>query len=67
MAARHALGSTAAHLATAGNAGLDRDDEALFAALMCLPERERQLLLMRHFGGQSVAEIAQVLGRPVGT
>jgi RNA polymerase sigma factor (sigma-70 family) len=39
----------------------------LLAAVMRLPERERQLLMLRHFGGHSVADIAEMLGRPVGT
>ena len=34
---------------------------------MGLPERERRLLLLRHFDGHSVAAIAQIVGRPVGT
>jgi RNA polymerase sigma-70 factor (ECF subfamily) len=47
--------------------GLDDDAEHLLAAVMGLPERERQLLMLRHFGGYSVADIAEMLGRPVGT
>jgi RNA polymerase sigma-70 factor (ECF subfamily) len=39
----------------------------LLAAVMSLPERERRLLMLRHFGGYSVAEIAHIVGRPVGT
>ena len=46
---------------------LDTDSEFLLAALMALPERERRLLMLRHFGGHSVAEIGQIVGRPVGT
>ncbi len=57
----------AAHVAEPERAGLDHDAEFLLAALMELPERERQLLMLRHFGGRSVAEIAQIVGRPVGT
>ena len=45
----------------------DHDSEFLLAALMGLPDRERQLLMLRHFGGHSVADIAQMLGWPVGT
>jgi RNA polymerase sigma-70 factor (ECF subfamily) len=47
--------------------GLSHDAEFLLAAVMGLPERERQLLMLRHFDGHSVADIAQMLGRPVGT
>jgi RNA polymerase sigma-70 factor (ECF subfamily) len=46
---------------------LDHDAEFLLAALMDLPERERQLLMLRHFDGHSVAAIAHIVGRPVGT
>jgi RNA polymerase sigma-70 factor, ECF subfamily len=45
----------------------DHDSERLLAILMQLPERERQTLLLRHFGGHSVADIARMSGRPVGT
>jgi len=34
---------------------------------MKLPERSRRLLMLRHFGGHSVADIATICGRPVGT
>jgi len=46
---------------------LDQDAELLLAAVMDLPERERRLLMLRHFGGHSVAEIAEIVGRPIGT
>jgi RNA polymerase sigma-70 factor, ECF subfamily len=46
---------------------LDHDAEFVLAAVMALPERERQLLMLRHFDGHSVAAIAQIVGRPVGT
>jgi RNA polymerase sigma-70 factor (ECF subfamily) len=57
----------AADVAAPEESRLDDDNEFLLAALMGLPERERRLLMLRHFGGHSVAEIAQMLGRPVGT
>ena len=57
----------AAHVAAPEENRLDGDNEFLLAALMGLPERERGLLMLRHFGGHSVAEIAQIVGRPVGT
>ncbi|MGA2257966.1 MAG: RNA polymerase sigma factor, partial [Thermoguttaceae bacterium] len=57
----------AAHVAEAEKNGLDHDAEFLLAALMGLPQRERQLLMLRHFGGHSVTDIAQMVGRPVGT
>ncbi len=45
----------------------NHDAERLLALVMQLPERERQPLLLRHFGGHSVADIARMSGRPVGT
>jgi RNA polymerase sigma-70 factor (ECF subfamily) len=57
----------AEHLAAPEENRLDYDNEFLLAALMGLPEREQRLLMLRHFGGHSVAEIAQIVGRPVGT
>jgi RNA polymerase sigma-70 factor (ECF subfamily) len=57
----------AADVASCEQRGLDEDAEHLLAAVMGLPERERQLLMLRHFGGHSVADIAEMLGRPVGT
>jgi RNA polymerase sigma-70 factor (ECF subfamily) len=57
----------AADVAGRENTRLDEDAEHLLAAVMGLPERERQLLMLRHFVGHSVADIAQIVGRPVGT
>jgi len=57
----------AAHVAEPARTSLDHDAEFLLAALMGLPQRERRLLMLRHFGGHSVADIAQMVGRPVGT
>jgi RNA polymerase sigma-70 factor (ECF subfamily) len=57
----------ASDVAGRDSTGMDEDAENLLAAVMALPERERQLLMLRHFGGHSVAEIAQAVGRPVGT
>ncbi len=45
----------------------DYDSERLLALLMQLPERERQPLLLKHFGGYCVADIARMTGRPIGT
>lgn len=57
----------AADVAGRENRRLDEDAEQLLAAVMSLPERERQLLMLRHFGGHTVTDIAQMVGRPVGT
>jgi len=57
----------AADVAVPESPRLDHDAEFLLATVMALPERERQLLMLRHFGGHSVAAIAEIVGRPVGT
>ena len=46
---------------------LSIDSELLLAALARLPEHERLVVALRYLEGHSVAEIGQVLGRPVGT
>ncbi len=46
-------------------AGEDRD--ALAEALAKLPERSRQMVLLRHFGDMSFKEIAEIYDCPVGT
>jgi RNA polymerase sigma-70 factor (ECF subfamily) len=46
---------------------LSSDSEVILAALARLPEHERLVVSLRYLEGQSVAEIAEALGRPVGT
>lgn len=43
------------------------DGDRMLSAVMRLPERQRQLLLLRHFDGHGVADIAAMTGRSVGT
>jgi RNA polymerase sigma-70 factor, ECF subfamily len=64
---RNAPLDDAAQVAEPDKTNTDNDSEFLFAAVMGLPERERRLLILRHFGGHSVADIARMTGRPVGT
>jgi RNA polymerase sigma-70 factor (ECF subfamily) len=49
------------------SARLSNDSEAVLAAVTRLPVHERLVLVLRYIDGLSVAEIASVLGRPVGT
>lgn len=46
---------------------LDEEKELLLAAVLGLPEWERQVVMLRHFGGYSIKEVAQITGRSVGT
>lgn len=44
------------------------DDAALIlTAVACIPDREQQVLLLRYFNDLAVADIAALLGCPVGT
>jgi RNA polymerase sigma-70 factor (ECF subfamily) len=42
-------------------------DHDLLDEVMALPERERRLVLLRYFSGYSIAEIARITDRPLGT
>ena len=46
---------------------LSVDRERLLAGLMKLPERERVVLMLRHFDGHDMQSIAQITGESVGT
>ena len=46
---------------------LPAESEELVEAVAGLPEHERQVVVLRYLHGYAVAEIAQALGRPVGT
>ena len=43
------------------------DVEELLSAVAGLPRHERLVVAMRYFGGYPVTEVAEALGRPVGT
>ena len=46
---------------------LDEENEALLAAVVELPEAERQVVMLRYFAGHSVNQVAEALERSVGT
>ncbi len=46
---------------------LDEDSEALLAAVVKLPEAERQVVMLRYFAGHSVSQVAEAVGRSIGT
>jgi len=55
-------------IAAARPAGLlDDEKELLLAAVLELRESERQVVMLRYFGGYSVKEVANIAGRSVGT
>ncbi len=46
---------------------LDEDKQRLLAAVVKLPESEKQVVMLRYFGENSVHDVAEMLGRSVGT
>lgn len=47
--------------------GWDPEAEELLAAVGRLPKQEHATVMLRYFQGRSVQEIADILGKPVGT
>ncbi len=46
---------------------LDEDKQRLLAAVVKLPIAEKQVVMLRYFGDNSVNDVANLLGRSVGT
>jgi RNA polymerase sigma-70 factor (ECF subfamily) len=46
---------------------LDEDKQRLLAAVMKLPRSERQVVMLRYFSGCGVRDVAEIVGRSVGT
>lgn len=49
------------------NGQLDEDNQRLLAAVVKLPKSEKQVVMLRYFGENSVGEVAKIAGRSVGT
>ena len=49
------------------NGELDKDNAELLSAVMKLAESERQVVMLRYFGQNSVRDVAKILDRSVGT
>ena len=49
------------------NGRLDEEKQWLLAAVIKLPQSERQVIMLRYFSGHSVKDVAEILGRSVGT
>lgn len=49
------------------NGQLDEEKQWLLAAVIKLPKGEKQVIMLRYFSGHSVREVADILGRSVGT
>ena len=46
---------------------LDVDKQRLLAAVAGLPKAEKQVVMLRYFAGNSVRDVADIVGRNVGT
>ena len=46
---------------------LDKDKQRLLAAVVKLPKAEKQVIMLRYFSGHSVKDVAEIVGRSVGT
>ncbi|HUW20285.1 MAG TPA: sigma-70 family RNA polymerase sigma factor [Sedimentisphaerales bacterium] len=46
---------------------LDEEKQRVLAAVIKLPEGEKQVVMLRYFSGHSVRDVATILGRGVGT
>jgi RNA polymerase sigma-70 factor (ECF subfamily) len=49
------------------NGWLDEDKQRLLAAVVKLPNAEKQAVMLRYFGDNSVNDVAEILGRSTGT
>lgn len=49
------------------NGRLDEDKQQLLKLVMRLGKSERQVILLRYFGGHTVRQVAEIAGRSVGT
>ena len=53
--------------AKAADSQLDENKQELLKAVLRLPKPQRQVVMLRYFGGHSVKEVAQISERSVGT
>jgi RNA polymerase sigma-70 factor, ECF subfamily len=49
------------------NGQLDEDSVGLLSAVVKLPEAERQVVMLRYFAEHNVKEVAEIVGRNIGT
>jgi RNA polymerase sigma-70 factor (ECF subfamily) len=62
-----ALDSTTNVPAERKDGQLDEYKQMLLGAVVKLPEGEKQVVMLRYFGGRSVKDVAEMVGRSVGT
>ncbi len=61
------LETTAAAPVEGPNGQLDEGKQRLLAAVARLPENEKQVIMLRYFSSHSVKDVAEIVGRSVGT
>lgn len=49
------------------NSQLDEEKQRLLAAVIKLPKSEKQVVMLRYFGSHSVKDVAEMVGRSIGT
>lgn len=49
------------------NSQLDEEKQRLLAAVVKLPKSEKQVVMLRYFGSHSVKDVAEIVGRSIGT
>jgi len=49
------------------NSQLDEEKQRLLFAVVKLPKSEKQVVMLRYFGSHSVKDVAEIVGRNVGT
>lgn len=49
------------------NGQLDEEKQRLLAAVVKLPRSEKQVVMLRYLGDKSVKDVADIVGRSVGT
>ncbi len=61
------LDTETASAAESPNGQLDESKQELLAAVVKLPKAEKQVVMLRYFGDNSVKEVAEIVERSVGT
>lgn len=61
------LDNDAAAALESPNGQLDQEKQRLLAAVVRLPTAERQVVMLRYFGGHRVRDVSKIVGRSVGT
>lgn len=64
---RHAAAALSGEALASGDGRLDDESRQLLDEVLALPDHERVVVMMHYFEGRAAREIADMLGRPIGT